>query len=68
MSCIIWNKRCKRCHGNLALESDEYGTYLSCLQCGAVEIDTTQVVAARPGTPVMDENEEETATPKMKVA
>lgn len=29
-------KRCKRCGGNLCLERDEYGAYVSCIQCGAV--------------------------------
>ncbi len=68
MSCIIWNKRCKRCHGNLAVEHDEYGTYLSCLQCGAVEIYAPEPVATRHSTPVLDGDEETTAAPKVKVA
>ena len=29
-------KRCKRCGGNLYLECDEHGFYVSCIQCGAV--------------------------------
>ena len=29
-------KGCKRCGGNLTLERDVYGVYVSCLQCGAV--------------------------------
>lgn len=43
---IIWNRRCKRCHGNLAVEQDEYGSYLCCIQCGAVETEKPEPVLA----------------------
>jgi DNA-directed RNA polymerase subunit RPC12/RpoP len=33
---IIKFKGCKRCGGDLFLERDSEGTYVSCLQCGAV--------------------------------
>ena len=36
MLCLIRTKACKRCGGDLSLESDKYGSYLECIQCGAV--------------------------------
>jgi DNA-directed RNA polymerase subunit M/transcription elongation factor TFIIS len=29
-------KGCRRCGGDLFLESDSEGVYISCLQCGAI--------------------------------
>ena len=31
---MIKLKACPKCHGDLNLERDQYGRYLSCLQCG----------------------------------
>lgn len=39
---MIWLRSCPRCHGDLTLESDIYGRYLSCLQCGG-EIEETEI-------------------------
>lgn len=36
MPCLIRTKACRRCGGDLSLERDRYGTYLECIQCGAV--------------------------------
>jgi len=36
MFCRIYPKSCTRCGGDLSLEQDNYGTYLACIQCGAV--------------------------------
>jgi len=33
---IVKIKGCKRCGGDLFLERDNYGSYISCIQCGAV--------------------------------
>ena len=33
---IIKFKGCKRCGGDLFLERDSEGLYISCLQCGAI--------------------------------
>jgi len=33
---LIRTKACKRCGGDLSMESDQYGSYLECIQCGAV--------------------------------
>ncbi|MDO8569142.1 MAG: hypothetical protein Q7R57_10600 [Dehalococcoidales bacterium] len=46
---LLRTKGCKRCGGNLSLERDEYGAYVTCIQCGAVwnEVETASS-AARP--------------------
>ena len=36
MFCHIRTKACKRCGGDLSLERDKYGTYVECIQCGAI--------------------------------
>ena len=35
MFCLVGIKACKRCGGDLFLERDLYGTYTTCIQCGA---------------------------------
>jgi hypothetical protein len=32
--------RCRRCGGRLYLENDVFGTFLACIQCGAVHADS----------------------------
>jgi transcription elongation factor Elf1 len=32
---VMWLKSCPRCRGDLVLDSDFYGGYVSCIQCGA---------------------------------
>jgi hypothetical protein len=41
---VIKIKGCKRCGGDLFLERDAEGTYITCLQCGAA-------YAKRPAEP-----------------
>jgi len=36
---MIGLKACKRCRGDLFWQYDEYGVYLSCIQCGAIVQD-----------------------------
>lgn len=31
-----WLKNCPRCHGDLRQESDVYGKYVACVQCGYI--------------------------------
>ena len=31
---MFWFKACPRCHGDLIEGRDQYGSYLSCIQCG----------------------------------
>ena len=32
---VIRRQGCRRCQGNLSVESDIYGVYVQCIQCGA---------------------------------
>jgi DNA-directed RNA polymerase subunit RPC12/RpoP len=43
---VVKLKGCKRCGGDLFLERDAEGTYISCLQCSAV-----YVKIPKPSTP-----------------
>ncbi len=36
---MLYLKECTRCQGDLHWESDRYGTYLHCLQCGFIPTD-----------------------------
>ena len=36
MSSLVKYKGCKRCNGDLFLERDLEGLYITCLQCGAI--------------------------------
>lgn len=31
-----WLKSCPKCHGDLREESDIYGSYVACVQCGYI--------------------------------
>jgi hypothetical protein len=33
---MMWRKSCSRCRGDLVLDSDYHGPYVSCIQCGNV--------------------------------
>ena len=33
---MTWLRACPRCHGDLHLESDHFGEFVSCLQRGAI--------------------------------
>ena len=39
---MVWFKSCKRCSGDLYLGKDSYGSFVSCMQCGAVAADFEQ--------------------------
>ncbi len=42
---MIYSNACPKCHGDLTMNQDGYGSYVSCLQCGLMrDID------AKPGT------------------
>ena len=43
-------RACPRCRGDLSLDSDIYGRYVSCLQCGFVR-DVTETEAQRKVNP-----------------
>ncbi len=42
---MVWFKSCKRCGGDLYLDRDFYGTYVACMQCGAVRADFGEQVS-----------------------
>ena len=44
---MFWFKRCPRCSGDLFEESDRYGCFITCMQCGFSK-DTTEKLTA-PG-------------------
>lgn len=31
---MFWLKQCPRCNGDLVAESDHFGSFVSCMQCG----------------------------------
>ncbi len=31
---MYWFKHCPRCSGDLVVENDQYGIFVSCMQCG----------------------------------
>ena len=31
---MIYFKECPKCHGDLLVKEDNYGQYISCIQCG----------------------------------
>ena len=39
-------KGCPKCHGDLHVDSDLYGTYIQCLQCGFT-LDMATVLEAK---------------------
>lgn len=42
-----WLKECPRCHGDLREESDIYGKYIECVQCGYIlnQLEETRLLA-----------------------
>ena len=36
---MVWLKSCRRCGGDLYMEKDQFGSHVSCFQCGAVLAD-----------------------------
>ena len=45
-------KQCPRCNGDLATDSDQYGEFVSCLQCGMCK----DIQAAASESPVFNLN------------
>ena len=45
-------KQCPRCHGDLTTDSDQYGDFVSCLQCGLCK----DIQAAVSESPVFNLN------------
>ncbi|MDA1226465.1 MAG: hypothetical protein O3A33_00700 [Chloroflexi bacterium] len=36
---MVWLKSCPRCGGDLYMEEAQFGSYVSCFQCGAAVAD-----------------------------
>jgi len=44
---VIKTKGCKRCGGDLFLERDTEGTYITCLQCSATYVKRLEPIRKR---------------------
>ena len=33
---MFFFKACQKCHGDMFIDQDQYGTFLECLQCGSL--------------------------------
>jgi len=42
----VQSKACRRCGGDLYWESDEYGAYLACIQCGGIARELAGLTSA----------------------
>jgi hypothetical protein len=47
---MFWLKSCPRCKGDLYQDSDVYGIYVACFQCGHY-LSMAEEVALRPSSP-----------------
>ena len=45
---MFWLKACPRCCGDLYVDNDQYGSFISCLQCGL-----NRQVCSEPGEPLL---------------
>ena len=43
-----WMKQCPKCRaGDLKMDSDRYGSYIACIQCGHILTDAQEAVLTR---------------------
>jgi hypothetical protein len=56
---LIRSRACKKCGGDLSVESDIYGVYVQCIQCGAnwskadiLALSTPNTVKSQPAEKV----------------
>jgi hypothetical protein len=45
-----WFKECPKCHGDLRQESNAFGKYITCMQCGYMLKATEEVLLKLNGT------------------
>lgn len=47
---MLYLKSCLKCRGDMYLDSDSFGSFRQCLQCGKIEdiVDASRVVPAAP--------------------
>jgi len=53
---MFWLKACPRCRGDLLHQSDAYGSYTACLQCGYV-LKSDEETRLRSGLALTNEKE-----------
>lgn len=39
---MMWRRACPRCRGDLVLELDHFGEFISCFQCGTILDDSQE--------------------------
>jgi hypothetical protein len=49
-----WFKECPKCHGDLREESNTFGEYITCMQCGYMLKHTEEVLLKTPSSTVRD--------------
>ena len=49
---MYWLKQCTKCGGDLASNSDQYGPYVSCMQCGRYQ-EAESIEARSPAATVI---------------
>ncbi len=47
---MFWLKACPRCHGDLYNNTDEYGSYVACLQCSHYLTEAEEALLSSSGT------------------
>ena len=62
---MFWFKQCPRCSGDLISERDQYGSFISCMQCGLSkdisgekEIDPANINMEPVPAPIVPESED----------
>lgn len=62
---MFWFKQCPRCSGDLISERDQYGSFISCMQCGLSKditgdekLDPASMKLEPVPTPTVTESEE----------
>ncbi len=53
---MIISGECRRCGGDLALERDRFGVYMSCIQCGAENEELSKMISKRTQEPKLQQN------------
>lgn len=60
---MYWFKQCPRCSGDLVVENDQYGVFVSCMQCGmckdvaSEKIDPSQISMEPVAAPIVPQPE-----------
>ena len=60
---MFWFKQCPRCNGDLISERDQYGSFISCMQCGlskdvkGEKVDPSNISMTPVPAPVVPQSE-----------